>query len=205
MIARQVLQIVVFTLGAFLVVLAGCAGTSPPSNFYVLSTLPESAAETRSDGDLNRIAVGIGPVILPDYLDRSQIVTRTSPNELKVAAFDRWAEPLKSSFPRILMENLAILLNTDRVAVYPWRKAIPIEYQVVVDVVRFDASPGGNAVLVARWSLLGNGGDKLHLIKKSTFRKTTGSKDYEAMVSAQSQLVIELSREIAAAIKAISR
>ncbi len=205
MIPRQVLQISVFILGAFLVVLGGCAGTSPPSNFYVLSSLPESAAGKQSDPDESRIAIGIGPVKLPEYLDRSQIITRISPNELRVAAFDRWAEPLKSSFSRILMENLATLLNTDQVALYPWRKSIPVEYQVVVNVVRFDASPGGNAVLIARWNLVSNGGDKIHVIKKSTFRKTTVSNDYEAMVSAQSQTIIEFSREIAAAIKAVSQ
>jgi uncharacterized lipoprotein YmbA len=191
--------------GAVLMVLTACAGTSPPANFYVLSSLPESAAGTLPTGDKTRLAIGIGPVNLPDYLDRSQIVTRISLNELKVAAFERWAEPLNSSFPRILMENLAMLLNTDQVAVYPWRSAIPIEYQVVVDIIRFDASPGENAVLIARWSLLGNGGNNLHVIKKSTFRKTIDSNDYAAMVAAQSQTVIEFSREIAAAIQAISQ
>ncbi|MHC4477807.1 MAG: PqiC family protein [Planctomycetota bacterium] len=205
MISKHIMQITGIMMGAVLIVLGGCAGTSPPANFYVLSPLPDSAAGTQPAGDESSIAIGIGPVNLPDYLDRSQIVTRVSPNALKVAAFDRWAEPLKSSFPRVLMENLAILLKTDQVTVYPWRKAIPVTYQVVVDVVRFDASPGENAVLVARWSLFSRGGDKLHVMKKSTFTKTTGSNNYEAMVSAQSQTIIEFSREIAAAIKTIAQ
>ena len=127
MIPRQVLQIAVFILGAFLVVLGGCAGTSPPVNLYVLSSLPQSAADTQSDPEESKIAIGIGPIKLPEYLDRSQIITRISPNELRVAAFDRWAENLKSSFPRILMENLATLLNTDQVALYHWRNSATIQ------------------------------------------------------------------------------
>lgn len=205
MMMKNIIPTTGILLGAVLTVLGGCAGTSPPANFYMLSSLPESIAGTKPTGDETKLAVGVGPVNLPDYLDRSQIVTRVSPNELKVATFERWAEPLKSGFPRILMENLAMSLNTDQVALYPWRSTIPIKFQVVVDVIRFDASPGGNAVLIARWSLFGDGGDKIHLTKKSTFSKTTPLNDYEAMVSAQSQTIIEFSREIAAAIKAISR
>jgi uncharacterized lipoprotein YmbA len=204
MISRQVLQIAVFTLGAFLVVLGGCAGTSPPVNFYVLSSITESAATTVPAGDESRIAIGVGPVNLPDYLDRSQIVTRSSPNELKIAAFDRWAESLKSSFPRVLTENLSALLNTNQVAVFPWRKAISVEYQVIVDVVQFDVLSGGNAVLIARWSILGDGEDKMYMLKKSTITVSPNTDDYAELVSAQSQTLAEFSREIAEAIKAIS-
>ena len=204
MITKSVMQITSFTLGVCLAILGGCAGTTPPSDFYILSALPQSSAQTRSDGDESRIAIGIGPVKLPEYLDRSQIITRTSPNALKVASFDRWAEPLKSSFPRILMENLATLLNTDQVALYPWRKSASVEYQVLVDVVQFDAEKGGDAVLIARWTLLEERSEKILKRKKSIFRKTLQSNNYRSIVSAQSQTVIELSREIAESIKAIA-
>jgi hypothetical protein len=205
MIPRQVLQIAVFTLGAFMVVLGGCAGTSPPVNFYVLSPITESAAATAPAGDESRIAIGVGPVKLPDYLDRSQIVTRSSPNKLKVAAFDRWAESLKSSFPRVLTENLSALLNTNQVAIFPWRNAISVEYQVIVDVVQFDAESGGNAVLIARWSILGDRGNKMYMLKRSTITVSPNTDDYAELVSAQSQTLAEFSREIAEAIKAISQ
>jgi uncharacterized lipoprotein YmbA len=205
MMTKYVLQIAAIVIAAIAMGLGGCAGTSPPANFYVLSSITESAAASAVVGNESRIAIGVGPVNLPDYLDRSQIVTRSSPNELKVAAFDRWAESLKSSFPRVLTENLSALLNTNQVAVFPWRKAIPVEYQVIVDVVQFDAESGGNAVLIARWSILGDGGDKLYVIKKSTFTVSTNKDDYAELVSAQSQTLAEFSREIAEAIKAISK
>jgi uncharacterized lipoprotein YmbA len=204
MITKYIMPITVFILGASLVVLGGCAGTSPPSNFYVLSSLPESAAGTQSDTDESKIAIGIGPIKLPEYLDRSQIITRISPNELRVAAFDRWAENLKSSFPRILMENLATLLNTDQVVLYPWRNSATVKYQVIVDVVQFDAENGGDAVLIARWTLLEGIGEKVLHRKKSIYKKHLPSDDYQSIVSAQSQTVIEFSREIAEAIKTIA-
>jgi uncharacterized lipoprotein YmbA len=205
MIVKSVMQIIVFTLGAFLLVLGGCAGTSPSADFYVLSALSQSSTGSQSERDEKNIAIGIGPVKLPEYLDRSQIITRTSPNELRVASFDRWAEPLKSSFPRILMENLATLLNTDQVALFPWRRSEAVGYQVMVDVVQFDAERDGDAVLIARWTLLEGSGEKVLKRKKSIFRKSLASNDYQSIVSAQSQTIIELSREIAEAIKAFSQ
>jgi uncharacterized lipoprotein YmbA len=204
MMTKYVLQIAVLILSVLLAVLGGCAGTTPPADFYILSALPQSSPGSQSERDDNNIAIGVGPVKLPEYLDRPQIITRTNPNELRVAPFDRWAEPLKSSFPRILMENLATLLNTDQVALYPWRKSASVEYQVMVDVVQFDAERNGDALLIARWTLLGGRGEKVLQRKKSIFRKPLRSNDYQSIVSAQSQTVIELSREIAEAIKAIA-
>ena len=66
-------------------------------------------------------AVGIGPVTLPQYLDRPQIVERTGPNSLKIAEFDRWAEPLNNTVPRILVQNISQLLQSDRVYALPRR------------------------------------------------------------------------------------
>jgi len=71
----------------------------------------------------------VGPVELPEYLDRPQIMTCESRNELQFAEFDRWAGSLEKAFSRVLAVNLSILLSTDRVAVYPW-KTTPIDHQV---------------------------------------------------------------------------
>jgi uncharacterized lipoprotein YmbA len=67
------------------------------------------------------MTIGIGPVTLPKYLDRPQIVTFTSPYALNVVEFDRWAEPLESTFVRVLAENLALLLPRAHVVVSPCR------------------------------------------------------------------------------------
>ena len=69
--------------------LTGCAG-SESVRYYVLSATPAGPVGAA----VRDIPVGVGPVELPEYLDRPQIVTRTSQNELNVADFDRWAESL---------------------------------------------------------------------------------------------------------------
>jgi uncharacterized lipoprotein YmbA len=150
------------------------------------------------------MAIGVGPIKLPEHLDRPQIVTRSSSNQLRLAEFDRWAGPLQDDFSRILAENLSILLSTDRVSLYPWRRSVPIDFQVVVDVTRFDGELGGNALLIARWSVFRGRDKKVLFMERSRISETSRAQDYEAIVAAQSRALGQLSREIADAIKAIS-
>jgi len=180
-----------------LLVLTGCAGTSQPSRFYMLSTIPEEGAPPTAYQD-QPIALGVGPVTLPPYLDRPQIVTRSTPNQLELGEFDRWGEPLSASFTQVLAENLAFLLDTEQIAIHPWQRSTPIDYQVSVRVLRFDSSANGDIVLRTLWRLLRDDGRELVLTRKADFSESAGSSgDYAAMVAAQSRVIDKLSRAIA--------
>lgn len=191
-------------LGICLLVSGGCASTKP-SRFYTLSPLAISEAETKPEATDEGIAIGIGPIKLPEHLDRPQIMTRTSRNELELSEFDRWAGSLADDFSRVLAENLSILLSTDRVSFYPWRKSVPIEYQVLVDVTRFDGTLGERASLIARWTVFRGRDKKVLFMQKSRIIEPSGAQGYGAMVAAQSRALGHLSREIAKAIETISR
>jgi hypothetical protein len=147
------------------------------------------------------ITIGVFPVAMPDYLDRPQIVTRASENEIKIDEFSRWAEPLKESFTRALVQNLSSLLNTVKVIKTTANTGVPMALQLVAEVVQFDGSLGGDAVLIVKWALFEADGKKLLLAKKSSFKEPTGAASYEALVAAQSRAVAALSREIAEAIR----
>ena len=183
-------------LVALVACLSACAGKSASSKFYVLSSLPPpvlSAAEGTT--------IGVFPVAMPDYLDRPQIVTRASENEIKIDEFSRWAEPLKESFTSALVQNLSSLLNTAKVIKTTGSTGFPIALQVGVEVVQFDGSLGGDVVLIVRWGIFDPGGKKLLLGKRSSFKEPTGAATYEALVVAESKAVAALSREIAEAVK----
>ena len=117
-----------------------------------------------------------------------------------LAEFDQWAESLHHNFSRVLAENLSILLCVDNVALFPWKRDMPMDYQVVVEVIRFDGRPGGDVMLSARWKLLGQNGRKVLLKRQSSFRAPVNAQDYAALVSAQSRVLDQFSREIADAI-----
>jgi uncharacterized lipoprotein YmbA len=74
----------------------------------------------------------------------------------------------------------------------------------MVDVVRFDASPGGTVVLDADWSVYGM--DKeIPLIRKSSISGTVNGKEFADMVAAMSKAIEDLSREIATAVTSLDK
>ncbi len=184
--------------------LAGGCGTSQYAKFYTLSPLEDKDAERNVKTAQHDIGRGIGPIKLPEQLDRPQIVTRTSRNELKLSEFNRWAGSLVDDFSNVFAENLSILLNTDRIFIFPWRGPVSVQYRVEVEVSRFDGALGEDAVLNARWMILGVNSHKMLVMKRSNIKEPTSANTYKAMVAAQSRAVGRLSQEIAKAINALS-
>lgn len=176
---------------------SGC-GTSPRPDFYHL----EQDASTQLTGLERGLAIGIGPVNMAPYLDRPQIVTRSGSHKLELSEFHRWSEPLKISVSRIIGINLSNLLETNRVYQLPRRnKSIPLDFQVAIDIARFDGQLGGDARLTARWSLHGKDGKPL-LTKVSIITEATEGEDFEHLVAAENRALQKLSTEIADAIRA---
>jgi hypothetical protein len=103
------------------------------------------------------------------------------------------------------VENLSDLLSNEPIAVFPLKATRRIDYQVQVEVVRLDSDFEGKTSLITRWGILSDEDKKLLLIRWSRYSEPAGSQDYEALVAAQSRALEKLSREIAAAIKVLSR
>ena len=178
-----------------LVGLTGCAN-SRDTRFYLLTALP--AVETPRGASP---AIGLHPVGLPQYLDRPQIVTRAGENMLQLAEFDQWGSPLQDNLTRVLAANLSILVPAGRVAVFPWMKDSPIEYEVTVEVAQLEGTLGGSCSLVADWAISGRGGKESLATGTSRHTEPAGE-SYAALVAAHSRLVAALGRDIAAAFNA---
>jgi len=186
--------------------MAACVtGTSAPSRFYVLNPLAATETGTPVAPSDECIAIGIGPVELPAYLDRPEIVTRLSNNELKLADFDRWAEPLGENFTRVLAENIANLICTEPITIFPWKSYTLVEYQIVIEIIQMDGELGGNTSMAARWAILEGESKDILWTKRSSYSESAAGSGYEAFVAAQSRMVDAFSREIAETIKALPR
>lgn len=185
-------------LPAILLLLPAACGRSLPTRFYLLTPQAANPSRTAPVG----LTVGVGPVELPDYLDRPHILTRAGEHEIRFAEFDQWGGSLKSNITYVVAENLGKRLNLDAVYTYPWRTAVRVGFQVGISVVRLDARPGGNATLEARWSLLNEDGRRVLLTRRSAFQTPVEAAEYAAIVDAQSRLFAALSDEIAETIRA---
>ena len=189
-------------LGLLYIILLGCSHT-PPTRHYDLGALPERGVPERKEAC---VSIGIGPVKIPEYLNRSGIVTRVSSNELMVGEFDKWAEPLEESFPRVLAENLSSILCTKAVLIFPWKGSIPLDYRIYVDVIRMDGKLGESAVLDVSWTIMGDAEKKGVLVmERSSYKEPAGGQDHEDFVAAQSRNVGTLSRDVAEAVRILSK
>ena len=174
--------------------LSAC-GTSPKSKFYMLSV--EDDPVTYADNKEQGIGVGVWTVNIPEYIDRSEIVTRKNPFEIEIADFNRWAIDLDHNMTRLIAGELARLLKTDRVVISPWPAYRKNDYQVKIYIDRFDGEIGGEVQLSGVWSLLSAEGKKEQLRKVFTFTTRATSKDYIDQVAALSKLTVQLSEQIA--------
>ena len=191
-----------FGLGLLFVL--GCA-SSPPTRFYTLSSLQEGGKEPGKFTSDQGLVIGVGPIKFSEYLDRTEIVTRSSSNRITFSDFDVWAGSLAEDFSRALAENLSALLSTESVILYPRPKLSSVDYQVTMDVIRFDGPLGGDVSLIARWAILEGKERKLMSVRRSTIVEPSGAQGYEAMVAADSRALEKLSREIAEAIRILQK
>ena len=194
----------VLTLCALLAVQLGCS-SSPPSRFYLLSSLDTTRPEMKPSADERCFSIGIGPVKIPEYLNQPEIVTRGRGNQLKLAEFDRWSEGLNVNITRVLAENLSVLLCTETIAIFPWRGGITLDYRIELDIQRFDGYLGGDVSLNAWWRLLSGDGKTLLQSKRTSVSESAGGGDYESLVLVQSRTLEKLSREVAEAIKTLPK
>src|SRR5208337_4986079 len=198
-------QRALFTVALFVVILTGCAG-SPSSKFYQLNTLQSSTAVIPDVLPCHSLVIAIGPVRLPDYLDRHQIVTRSGKNELKLSEFDRWAGSLESDVSRVLVEDISSLLPADLFSVVCWTPypegQVLASYRVEVLVDRFEGTLGDSVLLKAQWGVFA-ANRSLLLKRESLIREQINGSSYDALVAVMSSALERLSRDIAAGIRSL--
>ena len=199
-------QHLLITLCLISLILAGCAG-SPSSKFYQLSSLQNSGTLVTRDTALDQSRIiAIGPVRIPDYLDRPQIVTRSGKNELQLSEFDRWAGPLESDVNRVLVEDISSLLPIEHFSVVCWipylESQLPASYRVHVLVDRFEGTLEDSVLLTAQWSVFAGNGSLL-MRKESRISGQMQGSSYAALVAEMSDALAKLSRDIAEGITSV--
>lgn len=173
----------------------GC-GRTPSINYYQLSAMVSDHI-TANTNEIGEAVIGIGPLRLPERLDRPQIITLLDANRLQVSDAHRWIEPLDENISRVLRENLSVLLDTEHFLLYPWSRTEKVDYQVFIDLLRFEGEGYQIAQLEAVWSIRDIEGKILLSRQRSNYQVKTSVADHEGLVSAQSQTLASFSSEIA--------
>jgi uncharacterized protein len=170
------------------------------------SSAPGSNAARSSVGQETRsLAIGLGPVQLPEYLDRPELLVRTSPNGFDLSETDRWAEPLADNFRHVLASDLTNLLGTTNIAQYPWNPEIRLDYVVQIEVQRFEAATNQRAELIARWDVESPQMDQIIVSREVHLSHPLTSLTGDTAAAALSQEVAELADQIASTIAQIEQ
>ncbi len=189
--------------------LGGCVslGDTQATRFYVLTPLTDSGTAPQApgapSGAVSPVSVELAQVEIPRYLDRPQIVSRISANELSLAEFDQWAEPLPDHVTQVLAENLTRLLSAHGMDVLPESRTHRSTYQVGVTLMRFERDTDNGCVLQARWTLVEEEAQVVRGQNAFEVRIPIEASGYDATVGALSRALGALSRDIALHLRAV--
>ena len=181
-------------IAGLLVLLTAC-GSSPKTDFYRLNTNNVSVAQAANAN--KGPAVGVWRVKLPDFMDRSEIVTRDNQFKVKIADFSWWAGSLAQNMTLLITTELSQRLQSNQVVVSPWPSYRKIDYQIRIRVERFDGELGGEVVLRGLWSILDGERTKELNSNVFEFKMNTVDLTYQEMVAAMSQLTVQLAAQLA--------
>ncbi len=187
-------------------IFSGCSMLSPKqehTRFILLApTTPggSNSAPSPASPNLMSLAIGLGPVQLPQYLDRPELVIRTSPNGLQLSETNRWAEPLADDFRHVLATDLTNLLGITNIVQYPWNPGTRLNYIVRVEVQRFEADTSNNVRLIAHWDLKPSQSDQVLASREAQISYPLSSLAGDTIAAALSKAVAELAAQISSAI-----
>jgi uncharacterized protein len=189
-------------LGVCMTACSVLAPIADRSRFFTLTASPVARADAAAyDDQAPGVIYGLGPIILPAYLDRNQVATRLSPTEIAYSQWDRWAEPLAVNISSVLRQQVASDLGTDAIVAYPWAGGIAVDYQVEVRLLRFESDTTGASYLVARWMIRDVPHDRRLLAKEISLTRPGKPNDTSASTAALSDMLGELGHEIATTLR----
>ena len=182
--------------------LAACSST-PPTRFYALEPIPAATSSMPATRSAKAVpAVGVRVVSLPAAVDRPQFVMRTGDARVSLDEFNRWAGPLRDEIARVIAGDLAAELGGPVVTV---SSVLPNASDLVVllDVQRFDAKQGEGVEVDVVWIIRRPSDEANGRSGRSVVREAASGSGYEVLVAAYNRALAGVSREIAAAIRAL--
>lgn len=186
--------IALVTLCVALALLTASCSSSPRVDYYTLQPI----AGRVEVAPANARILGLGPLEVPGYLDRPQLVTQTSGGKVNVDEFNRWAEPLAVALPRILTANLDELLDSVVVVGFPYGAQVQPDLRLTGQVIRFDTDQSGEAVLEVQWGVLDDKANSVLTSRRTRYTaQASSARDPEAVVEAMNQTLTAFSRDIA--------
>jgi uncharacterized lipoprotein YmbA len=188
---------------ALMLVLAGCTVLAPQKDetrFFVLMPVQDGAVSIPArSGASQPLTIGLGPITIPAYVNRPEVVTRMSNSELKVSDTDRWGEHLDTNVAHVLASDLSGQLGTQQILSYPWPAKTPIDYSISVAFQRLERTADDHVVIEANWTIRGGKDEKIVHSGTTSINDPSGP-DTASATQAMSRGLAQVSLQIEQAI-----
>ncbi|MCX5698430.1 MAG: PqiC family protein [Candidatus Omnitrophica bacterium] len=185
---------------------SGCLSisNSPVPKFYTLHSIG-NPGENRKFDITPKVIIGIGPVEIPEYQNRPQMVTRDKDGMLTFAQFERWGESLDSGLACLILENLTMVFPQAEFQIFPCNFSIPLDYQVIVNVVQLESQLDKDIFFAVQWTIIDSKTKEMLLTKRSQIRQAINPHTYSGLAQALSRACTLLSGEIAEDLSKLSK
>ncbi len=176
--------------------LAACLSGSADPQYFTLSSASGDAAGAPI-ASRPELGLVVGPLEFPRYLDRPEIVRRDGSHRLILADAHLWGGSLQTDILRVVADDLARLLGTAQVAVYPTEPRFLPDYRVLLDLREFEGVAGQGVRLRARWTIAAVPDGRAIVVEEETIEQPLASSSIEDMVAAESTALGRLTHRIA--------
>ncbi len=190
-----------YVIMGFALLLSAC-GSNTPMQFYMLNADTAPSAEVAAPAFNKNLLVGLGPIHLPDYLNRPQIVVEVSENQYRLDERHRWAERLDQNIGRSLAQFLANRLGVEQIVRFPWPQQQTINYQVSIDILEFNQTADGHSRLQGQWQIRH---DEKTLLSRRIDCSIEAKDEADAIVKAQSACLGRLGTDIESGLRQLSK
>jgi hypothetical protein len=198
---RRLFVYMIVTLAFLLPLLSGCSGPQPTIYFYQLAPTTSTTATEQ----LPELAIGVGPITIPEILKRQEIVVRGEGNQYRLADLHRWAGLLEKDMIAVIIENLGNQLGTQQVASFPWGSYFEPDYRVIVNILSLTGKPGDKAILRAGWTIIDPASEQMLVRKITEYQQQASDESFNSLVEAENQVIGLLCQEISIALRELEK
>ncbi len=131
-----------------IILLVACA--SPREHLYTLDASSSDSPSALNSLVNGRATVVVGPISIPQLVDRPELVVRDSVYTVATVEQERWAAPLKEALPRLIAVEMQRRMPEMRFLTFSSAAISTPVARVLVDFTRFDVARDG-ATVDAHW------------------------------------------------------
>jgi uncharacterized lipoprotein YmbA len=177
-------------LAALALSVAACA--SAPEHLYTL----ESAARAPAAGGSDRPLVLVGPLTVPEIVDRPQLIVREGKYAIAVNEQERWATPLKDSLPQVIARQLGELCPTARFGLVSDPATDEHPAHLVIDFTNMDIDRTTGVTVIANWTFRDDSANGIARVSQGHARIEAA--EYSGYVDSMRRAIDAWTNEVAA-------